>query len=143
MLLSKFVAVGCMLMPSVATVVTLGPEAVSELQNDNYGQKFRNLKQKTGQVVKHFLGIDRREEFIYYGDYQAYGNVSPSLLDFHILFNPAQEAFLRSNRLIEDGYSMGTTGYTEAVEEAAVAEVNRQPPSRRPRSLQLARSLPT
>lgn len=81
MLLSKFVAVGCMLMPSVATVVTLGPEAVSELQNDNYGQKFRNLKQKTGQVVKHFLGIDRRDEFIYYGDYQAYGNVSPSLLD--------------------------------------------------------------
>lgn len=78
MLASRYIAMGFLLINYAAMLVALGTEPVPRTKNNGYGKSFRDLKQKAGQVVRHLLGMEGREEFIYYGDYQAYGNVSPN-----------------------------------------------------------------
>lgn len=79
MLISKCLAVLFRLMHCAAKLVDPGPETAPETRINDNGHTFHTLKQITSQVMRYLLGRDRPEEMIYYGDYQAYGNVSLTL----------------------------------------------------------------
>lgn len=75
MLVPTWMTLGFMLSYSVA-IFAVSTEFLPETNYQRFQSSIRELSKKTEQIVREVLSMNPREEVVYYGQYQAYGNVS-------------------------------------------------------------------